>query len=124
MRRIVLLSLALAACKTTGSPAPTDLHPNEPKVAPEPAAATQGPVVDQAAVDFQVEVRQIEAASAKGAYDWGDVKERMEGVIRKHPNYALAYYNLGVAHERLGEMEDAEASYKRAIERNPDLPQA
>ena len=41
--------------------------------------------------------------------------------IQLDPNYALAYYNRGVAYQGLEEYEKAKADYRKALTINPDL---
>jgi protein O-GlcNAc transferase len=45
-------------------------------------------------------------------------------VLRRHPDAALAWTNLGNAHAKAGEMAEAEAAYRRAIEIAPTEPDA
>lgn len=40
------------------------------------------------------------------------------------PNYAPAYFNLGVLHSEAGRMMDAVRAYSQAITHNPQYPEA
>lgn len=44
------------------------------------------------------------------------------GAIAEWPTYALGYTNLGNAYEQLGDLERAEANYRRAVELAPTEP--
>ena len=46
------------------------------------------------------------------------------GVVEKAPDVTAPYIDLGIAYERLGNFERAEASLKKAIEINPSHPVA
>ena len=39
-----------------------------------------------------------------------------EKAIELNPNFVIAHYNLGITQARLDMMDEAEASYKKAIE--------
>ena len=39
--------------------------------------------------------------------------------LKRDPNYAKAYYNIGVTYEQLGQPEDAKANYRKAVELDP-----
>jgi len=50
--------------------------------------------------------------------DWEDAIQRWNDAIDKEPTAAAAYYNLGVAHESLGDLENLKAAkslYEKAI---------
>jgi tetratricopeptide (TPR) repeat protein len=123
-------AFAIAGCKSGGggqggggdrdlADGPEPGQGSEPGTKPALAAAAEP--VDQASLDFQAQVKAIESSSKSGAKDWGDVKDRMQTLINKHPRYGLAYYNLGVAHEKLGELQEAEQAYQKAIGMNANL---
>ncbi len=49
---------------------------------------------------------------------WDEAKEIWQDVIKAEPNNAAAYYNLGVAHEFIGNLENlriARIMYKKAV---------
>lgn len=51
-------------------------------------------------------------------------KEIMEGIVKKDPNNATLYYNLGVTSFEIGDNQTAIDYYKKALELNPDLNDA
>ncbi|MEP6260564.1 MAG: tetratricopeptide repeat protein [Gillisia sp.] len=51
-------------------------------------------------------------------------KEIMEGIVKKDPNNATLYYNLGVTSFEIGDNQTAIDYYKKALEINPDLNDA
>lgn len=112
---VLALLLVSAGCKTAGQGS------TQPEVEPKTSAVVPMPQADQAQTDFQAEAKQIEGEAKNGAYDWEAVKDRMESLTQKHSRYGLAFYDLGVALERLGKTADAEKAYRQAIERNGSL---
>ena len=46
---------------------------------------------------------------------WPEAKEKWEKAIKKTPKVPAGYYNLGVAYEIEGDLERAEAAYKKAV---------
>ncbi|HSP83308.1 MAG TPA: tetratricopeptide repeat protein [Gillisia sp.] len=51
-------------------------------------------------------------------------KEIMEGIVKKDPNNATLYYNLGVTSFEIGDNQTAIDYYKKALAINPDLNDA
>ena len=52
---------------------------------------------------------------------WDDVLRQFERATRVSPGLASAWNNLGVAQARLGELERAQSSYRKALELRPNL---
>jgi tetratricopeptide (TPR) repeat protein len=46
-------------------------------------------------------------------------KENFEKAISEDQNYAVSYYNLGLVYEKMGNFEQAAASYRKALAYNP-----
>lgn len=81
----------------------------------EPGSATK-------AVRFADEAEYLRQQS--GVPDWADVAQRMGRVTLSNPDHALAWYNLGVARDRLGEPNLAVEAYRRALSLDSTLNQA
>jgi tetratricopeptide (TPR) repeat protein len=112
----------VAACATTkGATGGGDATPAGST--PAPTAATAAPA-DAAGAAFAELAAEISAAQSKGEVDWEDVADELRDITAKHKEHALAWYNLGVASERLGKLEDAENAYRQAIHRDPKLAAA
>jgi tetratricopeptide (TPR) repeat protein len=45
---------------------------------------------------------------------------RIRGIIKKEPELAILYYNLGVIQEEIGKREEAEINYKKALNLTPN----
>lgn len=60
--------------------------------------------------------------------EWGnklpDAVAAYDKAIKRKPDFATAYYNLGVALFRLGKLDDAIHAYRRAIELKPNFAEA
>lgn len=55
---------------------------------------------------------------------WPDAEERFRESIKHNPNYATAFYNLGVAAREQGRAVEAEASFREAVRLKPIFLQA
>ncbi len=53
-----------------------------------------------------------------------EAEESMRKAIEINPDYADAYYNLGIILKDLGKLQEAEISYRKAIKINPDYADA
>jgi tetratricopeptide (TPR) repeat protein len=76
--------------------------------APEPAASPE----------LLAGIKSFDA----GAY--GEARKSFEAATRKNPNDHDAFYNLGMACEKLGDRAAAEGAYKSALALKPDLAAA
>jgi tetratricopeptide (TPR) repeat protein len=58
------------------------------------------------------------------AGNYAEARKSFEAATKKNPNDAQAFYNLGMACEKLGDKTAAEAAYKSAIAVRPDFDTA
>ena len=106
----LLGATCVAACATQSTSGATSGGTGDGK----PVAAKTPAVRAEEA--FEAEVKALEAEMKDGQpEDWEDVADRMRGLAERHPNYGLAWYNLGVAEERQGRKAQAEEAYRRAM---------
>jgi hypothetical protein len=73
-----------------------------------------GPALDASALGRADDDRSRRALRLAEAGDWGAAAELWEELVALNPEYAPALYNLGLHHERLGELEEAWSFYRRA----------
>lgn len=69
-------------------------------------------VTDEILVDYEAAVRMLEEAQYKPGIDL------LLKVIEQAPELTAAHIDLGIAYERIGDLERAEASLNRALELN------
>ncbi|SVE47230.1 uncharacterized protein METZ01_LOCUS500084, partial [marine metagenome] len=51
---------------------------------------------------------------------WAGELEDAQEAVRQNPNDAVAHFNLGSAHGKLGQHRDALASFKEVVRINPN----
>ena len=73
---------------------------------------------------FAKQLEPVIAAKEAGEVDWKQVVDSMRRFTRVYPNYGPGWFNLGVARERIGELDGAEDAYRRAIHADADLREA
>src|SRR5262245_59194601 len=105
MRRfiITLSALAFTACATGKKAAKNDTEePDGTGVKKQqsfrPSDAIAEPSqkqLDPATQDFQSTMQNLASDAKQGGYDYDDVASRMSDLVRKHPNYGPAWFNLG-----------------------------
>jgi Tfp pilus assembly protein PilF len=132
-----LILAALCGCVTGGN-----LQPEPPAEAVPPsaevseAAAAEAPVeapepkpqsfvIEEVPDMSPAERRRFERAVA--LLDAGDDKEAialLEPIVDASPNVSAPHINLGIAYTRTGQIDKAEAQYKKALELVPGHPVA
>ncbi|MFL0811064.1 MAG: tetratricopeptide repeat protein [Agarilytica sp.] len=78
-----------------------------------PNPYTPGSVPGPAKVEY-AKVKELMSAKK-----WAQAKGLLTLMVETYPALAGPYINLGIAHQSLGELEDAEKAFKFAIETNP-----
>jgi tetratricopeptide (TPR) repeat protein len=123
----VLLALGCApAARRTAKAAPTPKPPAEPTAALVDVQRDAGgviftqhvPVTNEVRADYESAVHMLEQAQ----YDQGIAL--LLKVTEQAPALTAAQINLGIAYERTGDLDHAEASLRKALESNPQHPAA
>jgi tetratricopeptide (TPR) repeat protein len=115
---LLLTTVACAAQKPKGSEAPTAAEPTgEGGGGGAAKAATPTAEIDPVSAEFQSETASLDGK-------WDDLQDHMKSFTRKHPDFAPAWYDLGLAQHRLGKLDDAKESYEKALQVDPKLRQA
>ncbi len=111
---VLALGLLVQACgggepaaKSPAAPPPSESLP-EPAAAPEPAASP----------DLLAGIKAFDAGR------FADARASFEAAAKKNPRDFDAFYNLGMACEKLNDGAGAEAAYKAALTVKPDLETA
>jgi Flp pilus assembly protein TadD len=53
---------------------------------------------------------------------WDVASEHFRKAVKADPNSAIAYYNLGLTQNKMGEHDEATVSFKKAVELAPNDP--
>jgi tetratricopeptide (TPR) repeat protein len=77
--------------------------------------ALQQPVPDVLKVGARVNLSSLSLARQ----DFRGATEQLEAVIQTAPDFALAYFNLGIVKRAQGDLEEAVTAYEQAIARDP-----
>lgn len=119
------LSLGTVSCAGQKSASKKEVaDTKEPGNRPSSAIAEpSGKPVDKATVEFQQEMDAVASESKRGV-DYSDVASRMESLTKRYPSYGLAWFNLGVAYEQTGKLDDAARAYEKAAKANPPVREA
>jgi len=62
--------------------------------------------------------------SPKDAAEVEKAKEIIEEAVSSNPNQDKAYYFLGVIYKMEGRIRDAETAFRKAVQKNPNIPEA
>ncbi len=119
-QKLALLAVAAVACATPQKKEVKHDVPNAGVMKQDIKVVKE----DAASKAFQEEANYLREDAKKGHLDYSDVNARMDDVLHRYPNYALALFNKGVALEHLGQDKEAEDAYRRAIALNPALREA
>lgn len=131
---VVGLSFAVACATTKSSgrdPAPAS-SAESPAAGTEPGDRRARPKTRKqraqkqasAAAAFRQAVAAVEASKKGKEVDWREAEDAMGALTSQHPKFALGWYNLGVARDKLGKTDQAEDAYRRAVQRDPGLREA
>lgn len=101
-----LIMVLLAGCVSTA-----------PKK-PEPTARQAAVISPEARADFDAAMLLIQQEQ------YAQAIELLNKVVANSQNTPVPYINLGLAHAKLGNLEDAEENLKRALALEPDNPVA
>jgi tetratricopeptide (TPR) repeat protein len=122
---VLLTVLALASGVACGGSNPP---PQAPTAASQPSADLSAPMGTAppatASGDSQGSPEGAAGTRAFEAGNYADARKSFEIVTKKNPADAQAFYNLGMACEKLGDKAAAEAAYKSALSIRPNFDTA
>jgi len=123
----IALVAVLAGCppkQTTPEPAVTTTEPSTP----EPAVTEPEPEPEPARLSPEEVRRRLDDAVATLTIGTPDAARRAFGILdqiaRRDATNPYVFYNLGLAHDILGESAQARRAYEQAIELDPKLGRA
>ena len=79
-------------------------------------------ITEQARISGEVRAQYDSAVQALEAERYQQGIALLQQVVDKVPDVTAPYIDLGIAYERLGDLEHAEASLKKALALNPNHP--
>ncbi|HYV47044.1 MAG TPA: tetratricopeptide repeat protein [Myxococcaceae bacterium] len=88
--------------------------------APAAEAPPPPPPVKLATEDPELRASFQRAVSASRGGDYPNAELELKAVVKKDPNLAYAWTNLGIVEERLGRVDEAENAYRQATQLTPD----
>jgi tetratricopeptide (TPR) repeat protein len=113
-RERVRLALALALLATMLAPPASAQEPAQQQSTP-PSSETPPDDAPARALALHDEARQL---YARGRYR--EAVAKLDEAVGIDPDAKVLYYNLGLIHERLGDLDRAVASYRKALELEQD----
>jgi tetratricopeptide (TPR) repeat protein len=113
-----LVCLALAACGGSSGP-----PPQTGGATPE-SAAVHPPTGAANAAEPATTPELLAGIKAFDAGNYAEARKSFEAATKKNPNDYQAFYNLGMACEKVGDKPAAETAYKSALSVKPDLETA
>lgn len=126
---LVTVLAVLAGCATQGNIKP-DSHVQVPLEAKGPSVSRledgrEGFIITEVAQMNDASRRDFESAVAMFNEEaYGKAIELLEKVIEQSPGVTAPYINLGMAYQRIGKPEQAEAQFKTALKLVPGHPVA
>jgi tetratricopeptide (TPR) repeat protein len=122
---ITAAALVTACGGESANKPPVETPPSSPTTAPgpteEPAAGgkkIEGPVAPASGDDVKKGIAALKAGDMNGA------KAAFEVAIQKNAKQADAHHYLGLVQDQLGNRAEAEKSYRKALELQPDLEES
>src|SRR5918912_2843358 len=119
MLALVVLVLGQAGCRRSVSEQPPAANSNSPEAAASPASEKTDPQPTEKALTQEQTQARSYLDRGKEFYRNDQDKEAVEAfqqAVQLDPDLAEAYYRLGLADGALGQKDDAEEAYKRAVE--------
>ncbi len=86
--------------------------------------AGQGQSAPGHAIDPVVQERYRQALKLMQSKQYAPAIKALTAIAAQTPTLSGPYVNLGIAHARLGHVQDAERAFRKALELNPDNPAA
>lgn len=94
---------------------------DEPAVAGDAAPSPAASAPPQPAASATSAFAKAEKALALGEPGYREALSHLDEATRLDPSYTQAWFNRGVVLQRMGRLADAESSYQKALDINPDF---
>lgn len=107
---------------TAELPPPVVVEPAPPPTTPTPAATAATTTPADVPESIASAIQEGEALFAAGQFP--EALEKFKAATEKEPTVALAWNDLGLAHKKQEQREEAEQAYNKAIELNAQYPEA